>query len=162
MKRTLLFVWKWMPAWLQRLAALILRPRYQVAVGAVIFNQQGQLLLGRHTYRRKYPWGLPGGDLKPGEDPLDAIRRELFEETGLSLHGLRLLFADNSEEVQHVTLIYLCERVSGDFRPSEEIDQIRYFDVDRLPEFYADQRVTIRRTLETLKKKESGNDHELA
>ena len=162
MKRALLFIWKWMPSWLQQLTALIIRPRYQVAVGAVIFNDQGQLLLCRHTYRRKYPWGLPGGDLKPGEDPPDGIRREMFEETGLSLHGLRLLFADNSEEVHHVTLIYLCERVSGDFRPSDEVDQIRYFDVGRLPEFYADQRVTIRRTLEILRKMGTGNDHELA
>jgi ADP-ribose pyrophosphatase YjhB (NUDIX family) len=162
MRRALLLIWKWLPAWLQRLAAAILRPRYQVAVGAVVINDRGQLLLGHHTYRRRYPWGLPGGDLKPGEDPLDAIRRELFEETGLSPHGLRLLFADNSEEVHHVTLIYLCERVSGDFRPSDEVDQIRYFDLDRLPEFYADQRVTLRRTLEVLKRMGTGNDHELA
>lgn len=161
MRRALLLIWKWLPAWLQRLAAAILRPRYQVAVGAVVINDRGQLLLGHHTYRRRYPWGLPGGDLEFGEDPQDGIRREVREETGLTFHPARLLFADSSEEIRHVTLLYLGD-VSGDFRPSDEVDQVRYFEPDRLPEFFPEQGRTIRRSLEFAQKAGAKEDDELA
>lgn len=160
-KRFLLWVWKWMPFWMQRLAAVIVRPRYQVAVGAVIFNEQGQLLLCKHTYRRRYSWGLPGGDLKFGEDPVDALRRELFEETGLSIQGARLLLVENSHEIRQVHLTYLCSGVGGTFVTSDEVARIQYFDPDHLPDFYPEHRTTIDRALAILKS-ESRSLHELA
>ncbi|HEX7540868.1 MAG TPA: NUDIX hydrolase [Anaerolineales bacterium] len=63
MKRFLLKVWRILPFWMQRIAAGIIRQRYQVAVGAMIINAHGQILLCEHTYRRLHPWELPGGDL---------------------------------------------------------------------------------------------------
>jgi hypothetical protein len=52
--------------------------------------------------------------------------------------------------------------VSGVFRPSDEVDQIRYFDTDRLPEFFPEQRRSIRRVLEFAKKAGADTDDELA
>jgi 8-oxo-dGTP pyrophosphatase MutT (NUDIX family) len=160
-KGWLLQVWKWMPFWMQSLAAVIVRPRYQVAVGAVVFNEQGQLLLCEHTYRRRYPWGLPGGDLKFGEDPVDALRRELFEETGLSIQGARLLLVENSHEIRQVHLTYHCSGVRGTFATNDEVVRIQYFDPDHLPDLYPEHRATIDRALAILKP-ESRSFHELA
>ncbi len=56
-KKFLLKIWRFLPFWMQRIAAAIIRPRYQVAVGGMIVNEQGQLLLCEHTYRRLHPWG---------------------------------------------------------------------------------------------------------
>lgn len=42
-----------------------------------------RILLIRHTYGLDY-WELPGGGLRPGETALEAIRREVLEEVGLS------------------------------------------------------------------------------
>jgi 8-oxo-dGTP diphosphatase len=61
------------PTRLQRVAA------YAVTVDA------GRLLLVRLSERTPYPgsWTLPGGGIDFGEDPRDAVLRELHEETGL-------------------------------------------------------------------------------
>jgi ADP-ribose pyrophosphatase YjhB (NUDIX family) len=150
MKKLLLKIWRPLPFWVQRLAAAIIRPRYQVAVGAMIFNDRGQLLLCEHTYRRLYAWGLPGGDLKFGEDPVDGVKRELFEETGLNVKSVRLLLVENSKEIHHLSLTYLCTGMNGTFVPSDEVSSIRYFDTGKLPGFFPAQQVTIDRALSLL------------
>lgn len=151
----MLSIWRLMPFWMQRIASIIIRPRYQVAVGAMIFNDQRQLLLCEHTYRRLHPWGLPGGDLNFGEDPVDAVRRELMEETGLSVQETRLLLVESSKEIHHLSLTYLCTGVSGMFVPNEEVSEIRYFDTNNLPDFFQEHLITIERTLAILKAEES-------
>jgi ADP-ribose pyrophosphatase YjhB (NUDIX family) len=151
MKRFLLKIWRILPFWVQRIAAAILRPRYQVGVGAMIFNERGQLLLCEHTYRRLHPWGLPGGDLKIGEDPVDGIKREIREETGLTVQDARLLLAENPTEIHQVTLTYHCMGVSGTFVANEEVSNIRYFDIDKLPDFFQEQHATIEKCLAILK-----------
>jgi len=150
MKRILLWIWKWMPGWMQQIAAALIRPRFQVAVAVLILNETGQLLLCEHTYRRANPWGLPGGDLKFAEDPRQAIRRELLEETGLRMGAVRLLLVENSERMRHVCLTYLGTGVEGSFVPNEEVSSIRYFDPDHLPPFLPEHGRTIQRALAEL------------
>ena len=69
---------------------------YRRNVGAAVFNRQGLVFIGR---RRKHAdagelvashqWQMPQGGVDDGEDPLEAARRELFEETNIS--GVSLL-----------------------------------------------------------------------
>jgi ADP-ribose pyrophosphatase YjhB (NUDIX family) len=136
---------------MERLASEILRPRYHVPAGAIILNEQGQLLLCQHTYRRQHPWGLPGGDIKFGEDPAEAVRRELWEETGLSVQATRLVLLENSHKIRKVTLTYLCTGVNGTFTPSDEVAAIRYFDINALPDLSSEQQKTIEKALAILK-----------
>jgi 8-oxo-dGTP diphosphatase len=49
---------------------------------AIFARQGGAVLLVRH--RRLGTWLPVGGEIEPGETPLEAARRELFEETGLA------------------------------------------------------------------------------
>ncbi len=48
-----------------------------------VLTTDDRVLLVRHTYGRR-SWDLPGGAVKRGEPPIDAARREMEEELGLS------------------------------------------------------------------------------
>ncbi|AXQ58635.1 MULTISPECIES: NUDIX hydrolase [Streptomyces] len=54
--------------------------------------ESGRVLLARH---RSGNWTLPGGGVEAGEDPFDAVTRELAEETGLVGAVERLLGVDS-------------------------------------------------------------------
>ena len=153
LKKALLKIWRILPPWMQGLASAIIRMHYQVAAGAIIFNDQGQILLCEHTYRLQYPWGLPGGGIQFGEDPADAVRRELWEETGFSVKEIRLLQVENSTEDRRVLISFLCTGVSGDFVPNEEVSAVRYFDLEALPPLNHEQQATIARAISILKNK---------
>jgi 8-oxo-dGTP pyrophosphatase MutT (NUDIX family) len=57
----------------------IAQPR--VAAGALFFNPDGLVLLVQPTYTST--WEIPGGNVQPGESPLQACRREVREELGI-------------------------------------------------------------------------------
>jgi 8-oxo-dGTP diphosphatase len=52
-------------------------------------------------------WELPGGRLEPGEDPFDGLRREIDEETGLSVDPVRPLTVRHfdRDDGQTITMI---------------------------------------------------------
>lgn len=150
MQPFLLKIWKQFPLWLKILSARLLRPKYMVAVAAVIFDEHGNILLGKHTYRKNHPWGLLAGSLEYGEDPEEAIVRELREETGCEIEVQRLLKAVSAKEDHHVSLIYLCRIVGGIFQPSPEISTVGIFPFDDLPNILETERVLIAELVEQL------------
>ena len=143
MTRTLLRIWRIFPIWVHMVAARIARPKFLTAVAAMVFDEQGRILLFKHTYR-KLAWGIPAGGLEFKEQPKDAIVREFFAETGMTVEVVNLLLADSSRHFHHVSLVYLCEIVAGEFRESHEISEIQYFDVDNLPPMLFDEKDLIR------------------
>jgi len=66
------------------------RPR--VAAGALFFDQDGNVLLVKPTY--KEGWDIPGGYVEPGETPSEACEREIREELGIDTAVTRLLAVD--------------------------------------------------------------------
>jgi 8-oxo-dGTP diphosphatase len=68
-------------------------PAIPASAGALIFDQAGQLLILKPTY--KTGWTIPGGVMEgDGETPWDACRREVYEECGLEVQGGRLACVD--------------------------------------------------------------------
>ncbi|MGO2518707.1 MAG: NUDIX hydrolase [Microbacterium sp.] len=63
----------------------------RVAAYAVVTDDDGKILLARWTEGRRVAWTMPGGGLEAGEDPEDAVRREVREETGYTVHVEELL-----------------------------------------------------------------------
>ena len=61
---------------------------YRRCVGLAVFNDQGLVWAGRRiaktdTTAHEFKWQLPQGGIDAGEDPLEAAKRELYEETGI-------------------------------------------------------------------------------
>lgn len=59
------------------------RPRLRRAVRALLVDPDDRVLLVRFEFRDGTVWALPGGGVEAGEDPIDALHRELAEELGL-------------------------------------------------------------------------------
>jgi 8-oxo-dGTP diphosphatase len=59
-------------------------------VAVILLRPEEMLLCHRAPARLAYPdvWDFPGGHVEPGDDPLDALRREVAEELGAELEGV--------------------------------------------------------------------------
>ena len=143
MMKILLRTWRTLPMWIHILAMRVLRPKFRAAVAAMIFDEQGRILLFKHTYR-KFEWGIPAGGLEYGEQPEQAIVREFFEETGMQIKVEKLLLAESSKEDHNISLIYLCKITSGTFKESNEISEMKYFDANNLPQMLFAEKELIR------------------
>lgn len=61
---------------------------YRMAVGMWIVDKGGRIFLTRRSMEKKYApgkWENPAGHVQAGEDPVHAVIRELYEETGLTV-----------------------------------------------------------------------------
>jgi len=82
-------------------------------VHTIISNDNGEVLIMQRSKKNdvlpEY-WDVPGGTLEDGEDPADGAIREIKEESGLDISGVRLFFqksnVDVSKNKQFVTLIF--------------------------------------------------------
>lgn len=154
MMKHLLRIWRSLPLWIHILGSKMVRAKFRVAVAAMIFDGQSRVLLFKHTYR-KFPWGIPAGSLEHREQPIDAVMREFFEETGMQIQVMKLLTAVSAREDHHISLIYLCKIVSGEFVPTLEISEIKYFFPADLPSMLFTEKTLIREIANSLNKNTS-------
>lgn len=64
-------------------------PRF---VRVIVPDSAGRIVSVWHSDARRAGWNYPGGKVEPGEDPKEAARREVWEEVGLKVAGLRLIY----------------------------------------------------------------------
>ncbi|BBH67194.1 NUDIX hydrolase [Actinoplanes sp. OR16] len=118
-------------------------------VTAVVFNDLGEILLHQRSDNAR--WTLIAGIMDPGEQPADAVVREVEEETavqikierlaGIALHEVTY---PNGDQCQMVNTWFRCRAVGGDARVNDsESLQVGWFALDALPELnpYAHHRI---------------------
>jgi 8-oxo-dGTP pyrophosphatase MutT (NUDIX family) len=119
------------------------RPLIFVGSVTIIIDDMGRLLL----QQRKFPngtWGITGGLMELGESTEDVARREIYEETGLSVDKLHLINvysgpqnyikAENGDEFYVVTVAYYSQGYKGELNidQSESI-KFDFFYPEELP-----------------------------
>jgi 8-oxo-dGTP diphosphatase len=124
--------------------------RFTVTAGAVIFNDQRQVLLLKHRFRAGSGWGLPGGFLEHGEQPIDALRRELREEIGLEVEHVEVFAARSFSKPKQVEVLFRA-RANADVKPlTIEVELAEWCALDALPEgLPRDQRSYVERAAQT-------------
>ncbi|HKX17036.1 MAG TPA: NUDIX hydrolase [bacterium] len=125
LKRLAVIVWRMLPGWAGTALTWCFNAHFVIGTVAVIQDHDGRVLLARHTYRRSSPWALPGGWVRRGEDPGDAIVREIAEETGLTIEVLGPLTVQQ-EGARHFTIVYAARVTGGAFRSSAEVSEVRF------------------------------------
>jgi 8-oxo-dGTP diphosphatase len=112
-----------------------------LGVAAVIWNQEGEILLIRRSKApRAGQWSLPGGKVEFGETLLEAAKREVREETGLEVEILGLVdIAESIREADvgspdgHFVLIDFGARVvSGTAKAGSDAADARWFRYDEI------------------------------
>lgn len=148
LKKVLGFLWRKAPKAARRWGVRFTQPRFQVTAGAVVTNEEGRVLLLKHVFRPGSGWGVPGGFLEKGEQPEDAIRRELLEETGLELESVELVFIRTHRKPARVEIIYRCRARGEVAARGYEIKSAGWFAPSQLPEDLSrDQQWIIRRVM---------------
>lgn len=120
--------------------------RFTVTAGGIIFNDAGEVLLLKHRFRAGSGWGLPGGFLNSGEQPLDALRRELQEEIGIEVEDVEVFAARSFRGPHQVEVLFRCRSTDVAKPRTMEVEIAEWFSIDSLPEgLPRDQRSLIER-----------------
>lgn len=122
----------------QRLLHIFFRMTRGLTLGvrAVIRNENGEFLLVRHTYTPG--WHFPGGGVEKGETVLQALRKEVEQETGLKIVGkprLHGIFHNSHVSSNDHVAVFLCAIDAPELARvrSAEISKIQYFSMEHLP-----------------------------
>jgi len=130
-----------------------------VAVGAVIEDGEGKILLVKHVEGRggfwQGKWICPGGKLKLGETIEEGIMREVREETNLAIKltaplvPFDRIVKEGEETRLHVIYIdYLAELVGGELKPASDVGQAIWVGKEELSEMWAELHDDTKRLLQ--------------
>jgi 8-oxo-dGTP diphosphatase len=138
--------WRALPPRIRRWSMRVTQTRFTVTAGALIFNDNGQVLLLKHRFRAGSGWGIPGGFLEAGEQPEQALRRELREEIGLELEQVEIFTTRSFRKPQQVEILFRC-RANAKVQPQAmEVERAEWFSPQSLPAGLPnDQRLLIER-----------------
>ena len=104
-------------------------------VRAIVLNEAGEVLLQKRTDMGS--WGLPAGGLELHESAMDALRREVEEETGLRVEIVKLLgvYSDPARDPRghSVSAVYVAKPIGGELRANTDAAEVRVFpDVSKI------------------------------
>ncbi len=115
-----------------------------VTVNAIIIKDNKILLGKRGSYKGKKiheagKWGLLGGFFGRDETLIEALKREVMEESGWNIDNIRLFRINDSpyrpreEERQNVDIIFIADAVEKTGNSDEEVTHLSWFDLDKTP-----------------------------
>ena len=112
------------------------------AVGAVVENDKGEVVLcrvPRYTTMTNH-WSIPAGGIEIGESPLEAAKREVWEESGFDSSDHRLIYTyypqQGSSNKQFHIVFCKAGLETGHFDPAE-ISEVRWFSRDEIESLIA-------------------------
>lgn len=119
----------------------------------VIIEEDDRILMIRRTDNGN--WAVPGGAIDLGESMVQAAVRETAEETGVTCEvtGLSGIYTDprhvihytsNDEVRQEFCVVLMARWISGEPTPSSESSEVRWVDLDDVPDLQMDRSMSRR------------------
>lgn len=112
---------------------------YKIAAKAIIFQGDRVLVLRKSKEERlaknHHGWDFPGGGLEPDEPIMEALAREVWEETGLKVKVVGPVYIhDEVQEEKHLVVIkFACHQPEGELLLSGEHESAFWFPIDDVP-----------------------------
>ena len=114
-------------------------PNMLVAVGAVIEDDEGRILLVKHKQERggywQGKWICPGGELEVGEEIKEGIKREVKEETNLEVELVtplvpfdRIVKVDGKTSLHVIYIDYVARLVGGELKLGSDVGEALWVD----------------------------------
>lgn len=115
------------------------QPIIMVGACVIVRNAEDQILFQQRA--DTFDWGLPGGAMELGETLEEVAKRELYEETGLTLQTMQLLTIlsgkemyyqfPHGDEVYNVTGVFEALEVEGELKINDEESlELRFLSVN--------------------------------
>lgn len=124
-------IWRIVPYRVRLLLIRATQDKFTVSVVALIINSEKKALVLDHYIRPGSSWGLPGGFIEPFEEPSEAIRREIREETGIELGDVELIEVRTVR--RHIEILFLAHSDGEAKIGSLEIRDLGWFSAEELP-----------------------------
>jgi 8-oxo-dGTP diphosphatase len=114
-----------------------------VGVGAVILKKKSMLLEKRKNDPGRGKWSIPGGVVELGETLHQAVKREVKEETGLTVEVNRLVDAidsitldeKNAVKYDFVVIDFLVDVREGDLHPSSDAEELKWVPFNQIEKY---------------------------
>jgi len=127
-------------------------------VGAVPVDKNSRILLAKRGIEPfKGGWNIIGGFLDYGEEPMEGLKREVKEETGVNceITGLICMHADTygKNGPALINISFTVKLLSDKIEPLDDVSELKWFDINSLPRdipFESDCRIldTLKKTIE--------------
>jgi ADP-ribose pyrophosphatase YjhB (NUDIX family) len=108
----------------------------KVATATFVTRDDHVLLIQRGVEPRKGKWGFPAGFVDYGEDPREAARREVREETGLDVRITGLVDVvgpEGSDDMASIVLMFRAAIVSGTLSAGDDAAEVAFYAPDEIP-----------------------------
>lgn len=117
-------------------------PTHIIAAAGIVINDNDEILMVK-THRGG--WVFPGGQVEVGENVIDAVKREVMEETGIDIEvGEVFCISSNTctypgyngvkEVPTKIMLDFICRAKGGIPRPSDENSESAFFSIGKAQE----------------------------
>ena len=136
----------------------------KVAVDAIVFGYQNGkvfvLLIQQKFGTTENFWALPGGLVQNQESLIDAVKRELKEETNVKVNYLEQLFTfgddvnrDARNRVISVAYFALVDSTKFNIKADTDAENVQWFPVNEIPKLAFDHNLIVQKAVERLKSK---------
>ena len=134
----------------------------KVAVDAVVFGYRQNtlyvLLIQQKFAGQKSYWALPGGLVKDKESLMDAVTRELKEETNVEVNYMEQLYTfgddlhrDSRNRVISVAYFALIDSSKTNIKADTDADKVQWFPVKEVPHLAFDHNLILQTAFKRLK-----------
>jgi 8-oxo-dGTP pyrophosphatase MutT (NUDIX family) len=148
MKTFLARLFRAVPRPITRSLVGLMHTHFNITVVGAFFAPDGKVLILRHVFRKRYPWGLPAGYLGAGEAPETAAVREVREEIGIEVKVARVHSIRPIHPRQMEVVVVGTADAGQTLRPNFEIFEGAFVFPDALPpDMMPSQREVLRQVM---------------